>query len=953
MPVGGIGTGQLFLCGDGTLGAWEIFNEHEFVGSGQCNYARRGIRKPVAHGIAVHWEREGEAQARLLDSSGFPDVAFRGEYPVGIVTYGDPALPLRVRIEAFSPFIPLNAKDSALPATVMEVTVENTSREPLHVSVLSWLENPVARKAAADGLSARRITKVVRQAEATTILHSAESTIEPEPGLVERETIVFADFEGGDFGGWAGEGAAVGDGPSTGTLPNQQAVSGFEGTGFVNTFAGGDRSEGTMLSPEFTVSRRYINFLLGGGEKPGRVGMRLLVDGKPVLSATGRDSEKLRWCPWDVSAYERAKARLEIFDKDRGSWGHVLVDHVEFSDRRRRDPDDLHFDEYPDAGTLAWACVGGTVSPEDAQRRTASLEISREVKVGFADWQSETAGERRATALATKPVGLAPGKSHSFLFVLAWHFPNTVKPDRAAGHEYAARFADAGAVARYVIANRERLTGETRFWRDTWYDSTLPVWLLDRIHLTACCLATGTCQWWQNGRFWAWEGVVCCEGTCTHVWNYAQSLARLFPELERSVRERQDFGVGLMPDGLVGFRHNGAYAADGQCGTILKAWREHLMSPDDAFLRRNWPAIRRALDYAIAQDANADGMIENRQHNTYDIDFYGANTFVGALYLAALRAGEEMAGEMGDGEYAARLRAIFESGRRLGEELLWNGEYFVQKVDLTKYPHDQYGDGCLSDQLFGQNWAHQAGLGYLYAPEKVRLALESVWKYNWAPRVGDYNRLHSPERPFADAAEAGLLICTWPRGVYLKEGMRYREEVWTGIEYEVAANMIWEGMVEEGLATCRAVHDRYHPSKRNPFNEVECSDFYARAMASWGVLLALSGFAYHGPHGHLAFAPRFKAGDFRCAFIAAEGWGSFSQRAADGKCAWKIEVRHGQLSLSALELELPPGVAGAKPGVSLASQRVAATTRIEGRKLRIGFAERLVIGSGMTLSVDL
>jgi hypothetical protein len=237
---------------------------------------------------------------------------------------------------------------------------------------------------------------------------------------------------------------------------------------------------------------------------------------------------------------------------------------------------------------------------------------------------------------------------------------------------------------------------------------------------------------------------------------------------------------------------------------------------------------------------------------------------------------------------------------------LWNGEYYAQLVDLVKHPSFQYGDGCLSDQMFGQNWAHQVSLGHLYDPANVRAALEAVWKYNWAPDTGKYNAKFPPERVYANSTEAGLFICTWPKSTHPKEGVRYRDEIWTGIEYQVAAGMIYEGMVEEGLAICRAVHDRYHPLKRNPYNEVECSDFYARAMASWGVLLALSGFEYHGPKGWIKFRPRLTPERFRCAFTAAEGWGTFDQEFdTSGSAQYKLTLRHGSLRLNSMSLGLP------------------------------------------------
>ncbi len=277
--------------------------------------------------------------------------------------------------------------------------------------------------------------------------------------------------------------------------------------------------------------------------------------------------------------------------------------------------------------------------------------------------------------------------------------------------------------------------------------------------------------------------------------------------------------------------------------------------------------------FSIAQDGNDDGLIENSQPNTYDINFEGPNTFVGSLYLAALRAGEEMAKEMGDEEFAQRCRKIFESGSRLTVERLWDGEYFIQHVDLAKHPKYQYGKGCLSDQLFGQGWAHQLGLGYIYPRELVEKALQSVWKYNWAPDVGPYNDVHKPERWFARPGEPGLLTCTWPKSPYLTEGVRYREEVWTGIEYQVAGHMVWEGMVPEALAICHGVQQRYQPAKHNPFNEIECGDHYARAMASWGVYTALCWLRVPRAEGTSGLCAKNNAGELPGCFYRRRGLG--------------------------------------------------------------------------------
>src|SRR5690606_36778190 len=227
-----------------------------------------------------------------------------------------------------------------------------------------------------------------------------------------------------------------------------------------------------------------------------------------------------------------------------------------------------------------------------------------------------------------------------------------------------------------------------------------------------------TCQWWANDKFWAWEGVGSCVGTCTHVWNYEQALASLFPELERNIREKTDFGTSFQENGSILARNGwGGVMIDGHAGAILKAYREHLHSKDLLFLSRNWDKIKKATEYIIGEDEDGDGLIYKEQANTYDIAFYGANTYVGSLYLSALKAAAKMAAIMGDTAFASQCEQIAEKGMTNSVNKLWNGEYFIQDVDLKQHPRFQYGRGCLSDQMFGQTWAHLYGLGYIY-PEQ-------------------------------------------------------------------------------------------------------------------------------------------------------------------------------------------------------------------------------------------
>jgi len=945
MPVGGFGAGQLYLRGDGTPGRWWIFNRHHQTGYGGRCYRTYRPDAQVEQGFAVVY---GEGpETRRLNAEDFDDVAFMGEYPLGLVRYADPDCPLEVELEAFSPFIPLNAQDSSLPATFFRVTLTNRSTHAVRAGVAGWLENAVCYHTAY-GIGARRRTELLRDDGAAMVLHTVEPGPVPDVPDEPRPPEVLADFEGPDWGDWTAEGDAFGDGPASGTLPEQGEVAGFTGDGLANSFHGGNGPTGTLTSPEFTVSRRFIRFLIGGGDHAGETCINLLVDGEIVRTATGHNSERLEWDFWNVRDFEGRQARIEIVDSVTFGWGHILIDQIELADEPRCTRA-VPLEQLHDYGSMALAMAH---EPADAADRAGIVGSLSGTVAGLADTSDAAYAvtESRSAPLVAPLSRLQPGKSRAFTFVLTWFFPN-----HPHGRFYAQRFEDAADVARYVLHSRERLVGQTHRWHQAFYeDSTLPRWLLFRLHSTVGNLASGTCEWWGNGRFWAWEGVGSCHGTCTHVWNYAHAHARLFPGIARNIRERQDLGPAFDPDtGLVGFRGNRGYAADGQCGTILKCYREHLMSPDDDFLRRNWPRVKKALQFSMEKDGDRNGLIEGRQHNTFDINFYGPNTFVGSLYLGALRAGEEMGRRMGDDEFADECRRVFESGRRLTQENLWNGEYFIQRVDLAEHPRHQYGNGCLSDQLFGQGWAHQLGLGYLYDPGKVKRALRSVWRYNWQPDVGPHYARHRPSRYFAREGDAGLLTCTWPKGEYMAEGVRYKNEVWTGIEYQVAGHMIREGMVEEGLAICRAIHERYHPARHNPFNEVECGDHYARALASWGVYTSLLGFECDGPARHVGFAPRVTPDDFRAAFTAPEGWGSYAQTRSGGGQRSTIQVRWGRLRLKSLSLGAPPGPEEPEVTVQCGGEPVPADARLRDGRLSVRPKEELVLGAGDTLEVVL
>lgn len=969
MPVGGLCSGQLYLGGDGRLWHWDIFNRH--LGTGAEHYAKpMPAVSPIDQGFAVRVTAAGMTQDRRLDRTGFRDVAFEGQYPLATIRYRDADCPVRVTLEAFSPFIPLDVEGSSLPATVMRFTVHNDSSAAAQVDLVGWLENAVClhSRQNRDGLHRNRL---VRQADLLFLEGSAEPL--PEPAAPARPDIIFDQFERNTYSPWTTTGTAFGNGPiDASRMPEYQGNVGGQGQRVVNSHAsapGGDvgtrdDAKGTLASPPFTLERHYLTCLIGGGNHAGRTCLNLVVDGQVVLSATGANDNRMKPLSWDVRRWAGQTARLEVVDNQAGGWGNIGIDDIVFSDRPRAPLGPLALEG--DFGTMGLALL--EPQPTDTAMTALPGDGAWSQLFGSTSDSAQAPAVRpfaqKLTGALARRLDLPAGGSAAVTFVVTWHFPNLRMDRLPPGRHYATRFASALEVAKYLAQHFEHLSAQTRLWHDTWYDSTLPWWFLDRTFLNTSILATSTCYRFANGRFYGWEGVGCCAGTCGHVWQYAHAVARLFPELERSTRALVDFGLAQQPDGAIFFRgeFNDIPAIDAQAGCVLRALREHQMAPDDTFLKAHWPAIQRALEWLIAKDANADGLIESNQHNTLDTDWYGPVAWLSGLYLAALRAGEAMARELGDDTFARRCLTLFETGQRNLVAQLFEDGYFINRPD-PKHPEAiNSGTGCHIDQVMGQSWAFQVGLPRVLPERETRSALEALWRYNFTPDVGPYREVYQPGRWYAMPGEAGLLMCSFPRkdwdyaqakGKGPDWAAGYFNECMNGFEYQVAGHMLWEGLLLEGLAITRAVHDRYHASRRNPWNEVECGDHYARSMASYGVFLAACGFRYHGPKGHLGFAPRLTPEDFKAAFTAAEGWGTFRQRIAEGRHQAEVELTYGRLRLTRLSLESPTAGATGTATVMLDGKPLAATTQREGKTVHVSLGDRVEIAAGQRLAVVL
>jgi uncharacterized protein (DUF608 family) len=991
MPVGGIGCGQLYLGGDGRLWLWDLFNQPpppDFGDYRGPHYAKPlAPESPFEQGFALAVGPADRAMVRPLDTRGFREITFRGEYPVGHVEYRDADCPVEVALEAFSPFIPLEVDDSSLPLTVMEFTLTNPGRATVEVAVAGWLENAACLGSGRPGRGERH--NAFRTERGLRFLDCRAHAAPPEPTRERRPDLLYDDFERTTYERWTASGTAFGRGPvEADRMPEYQGKIGAQGRHLVNTHAAApgsevgarDAAQGTLTSEPFVIKRDYINFLIGGGAHKGRTCVNLVVDGQPVLTATGESDNRLKPRSWDVRPWAGRTARLQVVDAESGPWGNIGLDEIVFSDTPRAAQPPLEQEE--DFGNLGLALLGtsgadfGRAQLPDGPPATAAFPVGRgDLPASRRSGARPDEGARlpfgrRLTGSLGRRFKLRPGRSARVTFLVCWFFPAVRRGALAhvtgiAGlrRAYANRFGSALEVARYSARNLPRLAADTRLWRRTWYDdSTLPHWFLERTFLNVSTLATATCHQFDNRRFYGWEGTYCCAGTCQHVWQYAQAVGRVFPALERAAREFVDYGLAFHGDtGAMDYRAEAhkVVAIDGQAGTILRTYREHLMSADDGFLRRLWPRIRKSVEHLIARDRDEDGILDGEQYNTLDASWYGEIAWLSSLYCAAVRAGAAMARETGDTAFADRCEAIADLGARRMTERLFDGEYYLQRVDPAHPESINTNDGCHIDQVFGQSWAFQVGLPRVLPEEATRRALEALWRYNVTPDVGTYRegfKTLPGGRWYAMPGEGGLLMCTWPKGGAERAAGKgdatfvgYFNECMTGFEYQVAAHMIWEGLVEKGLAVTRLIHDRYHASRRNPFNEVECSSHYARAMASHGVYLAACGFHYHGPRGDLGFAPRLTPENFRCAFIGAEGWGTFAQTLQNGTGRATIDLRWGRLRLASLALEVEAAAAPVR--VSHRGRELPVTVRRQGRRLEIDLGTALVLEAGDPLEV--
>lgn len=767
-PLGGIGTGTISLGARGDLRDFELFGHPD-----------KGCKMPFSF-FAIRAEQQGAIDARVLEAAGPPDFyqargyhpnrvaglphlarsTLQVAYPIATVAFADDTFPLSVSLEAFTPFIPLDAEDSAIPAALFRYRVKNATGAPLKAAIACSMPNPHA-------------------------------------------------------------------------------------------FVGFDCFDNYLVQPGCHNALR---------EEAGLYG--LYMDGEAV------GPSHLRYANGAILT-RRAEGVSAKREWRKTGWWDGLYDF---------------WDDFTGGGPLA----DGEIARQDNRIApkgcvVGSLAIERTIP----------AGEER-----------------TFEFVLSWYVPNRVKgwppyaDDEAeplVRNHYATRFSDAWHAGSYLLENLDRLESASRAFAEAVYSSTLPEPVIDAAMANITALRSTTCFRIEDGTFAAWEGsherVGSCHGTCTHVWNYAQTVAFLFPELEKTAR-RNELLTETDDDGRMAFRTDRLFgrprfdmlpAADGQLGTIVRTYREWSLTGDDAFLRALWPKLVLAIDFVQKEwDLDGDGLLEARQHNTYDIEFYGVNPLTGVLYLAALAAMARMARHLGDADLADAYDARRNRSAEGLDARAFAGEYYIQQLDDVDAHAYQHGIGCLSDQLFGQTLAYLTGLGPLLPREHLRSAAAAIFRHNFksGPERGA-----CLQRLYVAPDESGLVLASWPEGGRPKLPFVYADEVWTGIEYQVATLLIYEDMLPEALTIIETVRARQDGYRRNPFNEMECGFHYARSLASWGPLVALSGASYDAVTDTERFDPKVHQDDFHCFYSNGRSWGMLHQtRRPDGGYERRVEV---------------------------------------------------------------
>jgi hypothetical protein len=890
MHLGGIGTGNVEIGADGQFGNWQLFNN-----------LRDGT---VPFHFAV---RVGET-ARLLQTAGGPNwpridrIEMTGEYPVAALRFKDPSLPVELELEAFTPFAPLDSAASSWPLTIFRFRIRNSSATPQTVSLAAMMPNPVGYDAigAIQGCShpnfAANINESFEIERARGLFFRAQAGAHavvdrPVTIYLLKDIFVLPPDPGIDNKNYAF------------TLPEDIAIPPL------------DRPKGLRVETlGATFSAAHLKQPAGSviwlDEAPVHfpesywpeirsavaAGAMLVFSGgtMPLLDAYGAGGGDRQ----AIDGADRPDILFEDFENGYGKW--TVVGNA--------------FGTEPAHGTLpnqqavtgftGHGLVNSYVNGDDATGKLISREFAIERNfirflIGGGHYQETQV----RLVIDGRVVRATSGEDNEQLKPAVWnvkefagrpaHIEIVDNQKGGWGHINADEivFSD-----RSLSASAMRALGEL-----------LPI-RFDAIELETPAAPDGVARVnFQNVR-------LVSGATKTNADNGVEQFARtvgdgrvvlfagqiLHPARTNSSRERQKAYAWLCS--LTGAAYTmtvGQSAKEPGFGTMALA------------------ALAGVVTGLTGYEDWDEAWTQFRENGRF------------APLEPGLASAPTLPGKTTQGAIASTITVPAGGVVEVPFLLTWH------------YPNKYAPAGEWIGCHYATRW-----------PNALKSALAAIFKYNWKSDLTGWK--HFP-RAFAGAGDKGLIVCTWPNGGRPARALDYSDEVWTGIEYQVAAHMIYEGMASEGLSIARGARERYDgvpraPILRNPWCEIECGGHYTRAMSSWSLLLALSGFEYDGPRGRLRFSPRCQPENFKSFYSTAEGWGTFSQKAGGKTQKTTLAVLAGRVWLKAFQIGVPSGQA--ITDVRLGAEKVNVNYSIDAGQCHIHFGEGgIVVKPGLNLDV--
>lgn len=540
-------------------------------------------------------------------------------------------------------------------------------------------------------------------------------------------------------------------------------------------------------------------------------------------------------------------------------------------------------------------------------------------------------------------VELLPGEQRKITLFLTWNFPNFIEADYPAkkrsgqtiGVHYGGHFKDAGQVLTYGARNFLDLRARTAQFFDAYYQASFPAWLLEAASAQLSTLVKSS--WWDRaGRFGIWEGLGCCGLQTTDITYYGSfPILLFFPTLQRSQMRLTRANIEMpgkiphmMPANFscADVDHRGRIDLIPQY--ILLVWRDVAWSGDLEYAREMWPSIKEALAYFQMIDTDGDGLPNNTgPDQTYDqFPLKGTSAFVGFLYAASLSAAAQLARVVGEDGFAVELGSRLKDALSGLDEQLWNGDYYRLCFD----PVDGIANhGVMADQVNGDWFLRQSSGHGLLPDARVRSALRAILE-------------------FCSASQGFIANCAWPFGGAIEIGRHTSDQAnspWSGVEYALAAHLVLMGMEAEGLQVAQDVWQRYEQAGLR-FNHIECGANYYRALSSWAVYLALTGFAWDALEQVLTL--RVRRGPARYVLNTPSAWGEVISTGPRGELTFALI--QGELTIRAVRLA---GTRASRGMAALDGEVIPVHSGIVHGRLQIHFASPLQLHSGQKLVISL